>query len=523
MQRIMFTKLSLLCAFCLLAVTLNGASQAQDFTSARWSTAVELGVGWFPSIAIDRTGRIHVAWYGGYRDRRLGNSDLFMYTVRRPQENWLDPIDVIFTGEGGLTIRNAIDISPDGVLYALYRDGTEHHFAAAPVDYANISSNWQELADFNNNAYYLDMIVDQNGVIHAVSSEQGVNLETIDTGDLTVAAIRERFPCAFCSDLIYRRSTDGGRTWSFPRNISQTIEGSERVDMFEGASGRLYITWDEGSDWYISQGEYQDVRMVYSEDGGLSWSEPVILTGNRQRSHPTQFTLTEMRDGTLFGVWRYGTDADRRIYFQTSTDVGQTWSDPEPVPYILTDFVSASILDKYDLVTDLAGAVHLVAVGYDEVTDQGPALYHLEYRQDRWLPPNRIYYNPQIKRPEWPTLEVGPRNDLHVTWFIRVGDGRNAADVGSLYIYYAERSATLPDNPVLTAYLPTMTPVLRPTSTPAFAATPTAFPTLMPLDPNVNVNRNRDQYAMETLLGATLAAAVLCVGLLFVMGFRPRL
>ena len=512
----------LLIVFCLtLAALWSVLPLSAQSGSARWTNPQLVAEGWFPSLTVDNTDTVHIVWHGGggdYTDRML---DLFWYVSRHAGESFLPPVDVIFAAEGGFTVRSAIDVTDDGILYAMYRTNTSHAIASAPVEQAQSARAWQPVIDIDNAGYYLDMIIDRNNVIHAVSSEQGINLQSIDMANLSLNAIQERFPCAFCSDLIYRRSADRGRTWGSPVNISNTFEGSDRPQVFQGVSGRIYITWSEGSDWYISKGEYEDVRFVYSDDSGLTWSDPVILSGNGLL-HPTQFTLTEMDNGTLLGVWRYDSDTDRHIYFQTSEDVGETWTTPQPIPYIIADTVSESTLDRYELISDLSGVVHLFAVGFDEVTRQGPALYQMEYRQGRWIQPNRIYYDPNVRRPEWPTADVGPQNDLHLAWFVRVGDGKDAADVGTLHIYYADRAATLPDRPVLAAFAPTLTPVLPPTQIPTFEPTATAIATLAPINPNASVVANRDMYATQTLLGAIAVVGILCLSILLIFGFRLR-
>jgi hypothetical protein len=486
----------------------------------RWSTPHLLGPGWFPSLTVDQTDTVHIGWHGGDEDNPL--LDLFWYSSRHPGEEFQTPIDVIFAAEGGYTIRSAMDVDANGILYAMYRSGNEHAISDAPAEQAQSAQAWHNLIDFENSAYYLDMTIDRDNVIHTVSSEQAINLDAIDMSNTSLQAVQERFPCAFCSDLIYRRSTDEGKTWTSPINISNTFEGSERPQIFQGGSGRLYITWSEGSDWYISKGDYEDVRFVYSDDSGVTWSDPIILAGDEGLLHPTQFTLTEMNSGALLGVWRYDNNIDRGIYFQISEDIGQTWTKPEAVPYIIADSMDVSTLDRYELLTDLVGVVHLFAVGYDAVTDQGPVLFHMEYRQGDWLQPNRIYYDPEVARPEWPKADVGPRNDLHLSWFVRVGDGKDAGEVGTVLIYYADRAATLPDRPVLAAFAPTLTPVPLPTRAPQFEPTATAVPTLAPMEPNASIGSNRDLYATQTILGAVLAVGVLCVVILFIFGFRPR-
>ena len=512
----------LLILFCLTLATFGSALPlSAQSAPARWTRPQLVADGWFPSLTVDDTDRVHIVWHAGggeLTDRLL---DLFWYTTRPAGGSFETPVDVIFAAEGGYTIRSGIDVTSDGVLYAMFRTTTSHAIANAPADQAHSAQEWHEIIDFKNAGYYLDMLIDRNNVIHAVSSEQNINLSSIDMTNLSYDAVRERFPCAFCSDLIYRRSDDRGRTWSSPVNISNTFEGSERPKVFQGASGRIYIAWSEGFDWYVSTGTPKDARFVYSDDGGLIWSDTIILSGKGQL-HPTQFALTEMGNGALMGVWRYDSDVDPRIYFQISEDDGKTWTTPEPIPYITADSVNVSGLDRYELITDLTGIVHLFAVGYDEFTKQGPALYQVEYRQGRWIQPNRIFYDPKVARPEWPVADIGPQNDLHLAWFVRVGDGKDAADVGTLHIYYADRAGTLPDRPVLAAFAPTLTPVPPPTQVPTFEPTATTIATLAPINTNVNVVANRDMYATQTLLGSIAVVGIVCLGILLIFGFRLR-
>ena len=517
-----FTAMNCRKILLLLVILLLASSQvtSQSATGV-WSQLQQVATGWFPSITVDITGRVHVAWADS---KGSALADLFTYATAAMDDSSLSkPIDVIYTGDGGYTLRSAIDVTSDGTIFALIRAQSGHEVVkGSPADHADSATAWTVVKNFKDSAYYPTMIIDRKDVIHAISSEQGVNLGVLNTQGLSYEAIMARYPCAFCSDLIYRRSTDGGKTWSSPVNISRTLEGSERPDLLEGSSGRLYLSWTEGKDWYAAAGVPQDVRIVYSDDGGSTWSDPIILTGDGTK--PTsQIALTETRDGGMLAVWRYEVDTDQHLYYQRSTDSGVTWTEPEPLPTIVTDSLFNSQLDRYALLTDLAGTVHLFAVGYDETsrpTDQ-PRLYHAEYRQGRWSPPEVLYSGPY--KPEWPVAAVGPRNELHVAWFVRVGNATQAGDVGDVYIYYAKRSETMPDNPVAVAYVPTVMPTPQPTDVPVFEATSTPVPTLAPIDASINVHRNQDLNAIEVLLGVVFSVGVLCVGVLIILGFRPRL
>ncbi|MGI6495586.1 MAG: exo-alpha-sialidase [Kiritimatiellia bacterium] len=71
----------------------------------------------------------------------------------------------------------------------------------------------------------------------------------------------------------YSRSVDGGLTWSEPRALagSMTTNRAERVDTASwqqpmlSRSGRLYCLWSPAD---------KSMAGIYSDDGGLTWSEP---------------------------------------------------------------------------------------------------------------------------------------------------------------------------------------------------------------------------------------------------------
>jgi hypothetical protein len=422
---------------------------------------------------------------------------------------WTEPTDIIYTGEGGYTVRNALDVSSDGIIYALYRDTAQHRFSSAPAEAAQIAANWSQPVDFLV-SYYLDLLVDRNDVIHIVeSSSPGGGLDEENL---------ENHPCAFCGDLIYRRSTDRGKSWEDAINLSELpFSGTDRPDIWQGKSGRIYVSWDEGVDWYAGRGRLMDVRVVYSEDEGETWSSPVILDGgNIPDKKPVQIAVGEMPDESLLAVWRYGS-SDRNIYFQISSDLGKTWTKPEAIPGILARHYNETPLDDYELIVDLTGVAHLFFSGTEAITGDDPtSLYEIEFRQNQWMLPRLIARGEEASWPEWPKADVGPQNDIHLTWFMREDwYVTTAGSAPKLQVYYAYRSPSLPDRPIV-AFAPTATLAPTQTSVPVFEPTITPFPTVAPFDQITYAKATRDMYATQTLLGTLLACVGLC-GAVFVI------
>lgn len=479
-----------------------------------WSSPTLLGDGWWQSMTVDQEGNVHVSWYGSLRNPSNPNifEDLLTYTKLPLNGEWGPARNVQHAGQGGFTVRNALTTTSNGILYAVYRAGGPHRFAQVAVSASTDVQAWRDMGPVNSFSYYVDLIADQNDVLHLVYSESTA-LSTDTTGTSL-----EVNPCAFCGDPQYIRSTNGGASWSFPVALDITPGGgSDKLRWVQGDSGRLYLTWSEGIDWYAGRGSATDVRFVYTDDGGLTWSDPVILTGDPEsRSAPYQLSLTELRDGSLMAVWQYYEQSNDQIYFQISRDGGQTWTSPEVIPGIFSRRFSEISLDGYSLVTDKIGSVHLFIVGFDTHSEvrRNPALFHLVYEQGLWQPARRVFFSPD-QRPEWPLARIGNSNNIHLTWFTRdISVSEFDSEQQRFRVYYSENQ-NIPIVQPTQAFSPTNTPL--PTATPVvnLDSTATPFPTVPPDFVNVPVS-NADQYASQALLIAVVAIALVCGGILFI-------
>lgn len=140
------------------------------------------------------------------------------------------------------------------------------------------------------------------------------------------------------SDLMFARSTDGGRTWSrpiklnsrpgLPRDDNGALEGFHGV---VAPDGTLYTIWDDRD----------GIMMAVSRDGGLTFSKDrrIINAGPgyfgiagvaRSNGFP-QIGIDPRRGkrgGALYVAWSDYTNGDVDVFVASSSDHGATWSSP---------------------------------------------------------------------------------------------------------------------------------------------------------------------------------------------------
>src|SRR6266567_2674739 len=182
------------------------------------------------------------------------------------------------------------------------------------------------------------------------------------------------------SDLIFSRSTDGGKTWAKPIKLS-SVSGLPRDDNgalegfhgVVGPDGTLYTIWDDRD----------GIMMAVSRDGGVTFSKErrIINAGpgyfgitGVSRSNGFPQIGMDVRNsgakngGNLYVSWSDYSNGDVDIFVASSADHGQTWSAPvrvnnDPIHNGNDQFFQWMAVDP------LSGAVNLVF--YDRRGDNG--------------------------------------------------------------------------------------------------------------------------------------------------------
>jgi hypothetical protein len=188
--------------------------------------------------------------------------------------------------------------------------------------------------------------------------------------------------------IVFSRSTDGGKTFSKPLPISPgyntfPVGGRQGAAVKVGPDGTVYVVW-------LDAVKFQEVeRISISHDGGKTFPSQNItvsdvtddflspLPGSSFRQDSRTFpSLTIAPDGTLYVAWSNHTNGHAVVLVTKSTDDGLTWSTP-----VTAADVSGRSAFFASVTADPAGKVNVVFLAMDDVpsgTAPGVGVVHYD-------------------------------------------------------------------------------------------------------------------------------------------------
>ncbi len=158
------------------------------------------------------------------------------------------------------------------------------------------------VADFKGNFYYFHL-----------SDPEGINWQSKKVLD----------------QMVVQKSTDGGKTWSKGVGIGKNSPKQQDKEwaVVNPFNNEIYLTWTEFDKYGSNSGnDYSRILFSKSKDTGETWSKPVILSekeGNAKDDNGTVEGAVPAvgANGEIYCAW----SVDDKIYFDKSTDSGNTW------------------------------------------------------------------------------------------------------------------------------------------------------------------------------------------------------
>jgi hypothetical protein len=465
-------------ALAVLATTVS-ISHGQAPT---WSQPIPLSAAdissWFPDIAADVTGQVHVVWsstIGGVdrNGRPAPGYDVVMYTASSDGQTWTKAIDIAALAQnaGSEATRPTVLVDRRGLLHLTFR-GIDVFYLHAPVEslLSAIHQISQRKVSTANIAYFSRLALDEQGRLHLAYSQMvpgGADSK-----------------CPYCYHLFYRWSDNNGLNWSAPTDVSVIETGSAKPQIVVDGQGAIHLVWEAGPGGSYGRVEMGSRRAMYaaSYDRGKTWTPSAEFVA--PSGEASNIALGLDGQGKLMVAW-LGLPTDV-VYYQFSRDQGRSWSPPQPIPDLWGGFaIYGSALDDYAMATDGAGNLHLVLVGRIAADQKTLSVLHLTWDGNAWSKPEAIT-TLMGDVPEWPRIAVGLGNQLHVVWFVRDAENVWKSDSGKYRIWYARGTSSAPPATPAVWPTPTQTPTPKAVASRVPTPTPTLLPTPTPtLDPNL--------------------------------------
>lgn len=466
--------------------------------------------GWFPDIAADASGRIHVAWSNSLI-YSVGNAalregyDIVLYSTSADDGITWSTINEVAALKQGVVgsvevTRPSMAVSQAGVLHMSFRD-MNVHYSNASAQVAGDAQYWTKVQQVTTFMGYFSKVgVDSQGRVHMFFTE---NVSSSD--------------CLSCYHLFYRYSDDGGETWSNEADISVLPTGVGKPNILIDRQDNIHVVWESGRGGTLGTvSDPTSVLYAVSYNRGESWSQPLTVGGDvTERSR--NVTIGQDGSGNIIIVW-WGLPDDL-VFYQVSADNGLSWNKPTQIPNVWGIwFAYTSRLDTYSMATDSAGNLHLVMVGRTAAAETTMRLLHLVWNGTTWSFPEPIV-SYQGDAPEWPRIAISNGNQLNVVWFVRGEDFIWNAAGDAYKIWYSKKTVNAPfvapvefPEPVL----PTM--VMR--ATPVVIDTPTPIPVRPTLEGTREIDIPEETVYSEasqlTTLARSLIPALILVGLLMI-------
>ncbi len=154
-------------------------------------------------------------------------------------------------------------------------------------------------------------------------------------GDWHLAYFRTLDAPKYPAGIYYTRSRNSGWNWAVPELLYESPylrrlgEGEANLSIATAETEdvqRVYIAWDNR--------RRKQVLLVQSADGGESWEQPELVAGpvpDPGLAEPFNIHVGAYKKSVVL-VWQSGRPegACTQVY-QSSSDVGATWSDPQPM------------------------------------------------------------------------------------------------------------------------------------------------------------------------------------------------
>lgn len=287
-----------------------------------------------PNVTIGDDGKIYVL----YQDTVDEKTNIFLKTSTDNAKSFSEPVRVnLIDGNVALDGRVAptIQLGDNGEVYVTWAN-SRHEPNMFMGNYRQLvfTQSFNDGKSFepsiiigseelHSGKYFQHMSVDEQGAIHMAWLDGPAKMNA--TGYMEKDESRDR-------GVRYTQSLDGGITFDTTKLIDANACPCCNVQTAADGEGNVYVSWRK----VFGSGDTQvrDMVVAASTDGGKTFGPPVKIHDDGFQFKGCVHVGAPMAidsEGTLHVAWYTGATERQGMYYATSTDNGQSFSEPMPI------------------------------------------------------------------------------------------------------------------------------------------------------------------------------------------------
>ena len=350
--------------YLMMSVATAPASEHRPHSQIFFAKSVDSGVNWDntpqtrnlsnspgeafgPSLAVNRHGKVRV--YVSYTDNSSGTTQAFLISSKK-KTKFRAPLRLTPDKGGSFAPRVALDSNETvNIVWADTNRGPGKILLAQSTD---LGLTFSEPLD--------------------VSRSSGVAFDpeiAIDPSDAINVAWQDTAPGK--NVIMFARSTDHGRTFSHPKQVSTGTGAATEAAIATDAEGIISIAWVDDTPGH------SEAFYARSTDSGASFSNPIQVSNfpNGDIHKPTLITFRNIvyfafQNGDLFGEEQI---KGRQVYLTKSEDAGVSFGEAVQVSNATP---SKGRAHSPAMVVDSRGVLHIVWIDSSIIgNDEGLLFY----------------------------------------------------------------------------------------------------------------------------------------------------
>jgi hypothetical protein len=300
-----------------------------------------------PSLAINKTGKVRI--YVSYHDNSSGTTQAYLIGTKK-KTKFRQPQNITPDAGGAFAPRVALD-SNEGVniVWGDTKDNLGRVIFVRSTDQGSTFTDPLDVSRSSGIAFDPEIVVDPSDAINVAWQDTAPGISVI----------------------MFSRSTDGGRTFSEPLQVSTGTGPATEAAIGCDSAGRLSVVWvDESSG---------NAEAFYSRstDNGNTFSEPINVSRftDDDIHKPTVITFQNtvymaFQNGDLFGEESI---KNRQVFLATSANAGVSFGEVQTVSHAQNNIGRAH---SPAMAVDSRGVLHIVWIDASVVgNDEGLLFY----------------------------------------------------------------------------------------------------------------------------------------------------